>query len=59
MNEWRTVGYSLPDFGMVHVIISNGNKRISKTYSQKGSFFNFMYKHGLLDDYFDIIRIVW
>ena len=48
--EWKVKGWSLPDFGMIHVILQNTKtgKEESKTYSQMGSFETWMWKHGLL-----------
>lgn len=45
---WTVTGWSLPDIGMIHVILKNNNgKEESKTYSQMGSFRKWMHKHGL------------
>ena len=46
---WTVTGWSLPDIGMIHVILKNNNgKEESKTYSQMGSFRKWMRKHGLI-----------
>ena len=48
--EWKVKGWSLPDFGMIHVILENTKtgKEESKTYKQMGSFEKWMMNHGLL-----------
>lgn len=47
---WTVKGWSLPDIGMIHVILHNDNtgKEESKTYKQMGSFEKWMMNHGLL-----------
>ena len=59
MNEWKVEGWSYPAEKMIHIIITDGTKRIRKTYSQKGSYLKFMLNHGLLLEAFDIARKVW
>jgi hypothetical protein len=58
--EWTIKGWSLPDFGMIHVILQNTKtgKEESKTYRQMGSFRNWMFKHGLIIESIDLIAEV-
>ena len=59
MENWKVESWSLPDVGMVHIVITDGNNRISKNYVKAGAFFTFMFHHGLLDEYAEIKRQVW
>jgi hypothetical protein len=47
---WTVKGWSLPDIGMIHVILHNDNtgKEEGKTYKQMRSFEKWMMAHGLL-----------
>ena len=59
--EWEITGWSLPDFGMVHIIIKNTKTGIekSRTYQRMASFETFMFKHGLIEESINIAREVW
>ena len=57
--EWKIESWSFPDAGMVHIVITDGQKRVAKNYSQKGSFFKFMLNCGLYGEAFEIAQKVW
>ena len=59
-NTWEIESWSNPDEKMVYVVITDGNKRICKNYSQRGSFLKFMWKYGIdFDSYWKIVNYIW